>query len=75
MSATDEPWDPNLATRQMQCERCGSEFGCRDKGEAGSCWCSREAFRLPLPDGTGPYADCLCAKCLREFAAELESDR
>ncbi|MHB0928326.1 MAG: cysteine-rich CWC family protein [Candidatus Nanopelagicales bacterium] len=66
-------WDPALATRQMTCERCGSAFGCRDKGEAGSCWCSREAFKLPipLPEGAGEYTDCLCPSCLREVAAQL----
>ena len=66
-------WDPKLATRQNQCERCGTTFGCRDKGAEGECWCSREAFKLPvpLPEGVGPYGDCLCPACLREVADEL----
>lgn len=71
MADDREPWDPALATRQLHCERCGTGFGCRDRGEEGSCWCSREAFRMPLPDGTGPYVDCLCPSCLREVAGEL----
>jgi hypothetical protein len=68
-------WDPALATRQWRCERCGSVFGCRNLGEAGSCWCSKEDFRLPLPlpDGTGPFEDCLCPTCLREIAAQLRA--
>ena len=70
-------WDPALATRQMSCERCGTGFGCKDKGEAGTCWCSLESFKLPqpLPDAVGPFGDCLCPKCLREVAAQLEQSR
>lgn len=77
MADVTEHWDPALATRQNRCERCGIVFGCRDKGEEGSCWCSREAFRLPvpLPEGVGSYQDCLCPACLREVAAELEGQR
>lgn len=77
MHTPEEPWDPTLATRQLRCERCGTTFGCRDQGEEGSCWCSREAFRLPvpLPEGVGPYADCLCPTCLRAVADELREQR
>lgn len=68
-------WDPALATRQVRCERCGTAFGCRNNGEAGSCWCSREEFRLPvpLPDVAGAFEDCLCPSCLRAVAAELRA--
>ncbi len=67
-------WDPALASRQTRCERCGAVFGCRNLGD-GLCWCSAEAFRLPvpLPEGVGPYRDCLCPACLREVAAELRA--
>ena len=68
-------WDPSLATRQWRCERCGATFGCANKGEVGSCWCSQETFRLPvpLPDDVGPFGDCLCPTCLREIAQELRA--
>jgi hypothetical protein len=67
-------WSPADATRTLACERCGASFGCTT-GAAGSCWCSEEAFRLPvpLPDGVGPYGDCLCPDCLRAVAADLAS--
>lgn len=75
MSETVNGWDPALATRRLRCERCGTEFGCRNEGDAGSCWCSLEEFRLPLPlpEGVGPYGDCLCPACLREVVAELRA--
>ena len=68
-------WDPSLATRQTTCERCGTMFGCRNLGEVRSCWCSLEEFRLPvpLPEGVGPYGDCLCPTCIRDIAAELRA--
>jgi len=68
-------WDPALATRQLRCERCGTVFGCRNLGETGSCWCSMEAYRLPLPlpDDVGPFEECLCPSCLREIAAGLKA--
>jgi hypothetical protein len=68
-------WDPALATRQWRCERCGAQFGCANEGSEGSCWCSKEDFRLPvpLPEGVGPFDDCLCPGCLREIAAELRA--
>lgn len=68
-------WDPALATRQWQCERCGTVFGCANLGVEGSCWCSREEFRLPLPlpEGVGPFEECLCPSCLREVAAQLRA--
>ena len=75
MTDTYAGWDPSLATRQSTCERCGTQFGCRNLGEEGSCWCSNEAFRLPvpLPEGVGPFGDCLCPRCLREVAEELRA--
>jgi len=75
MSETIGGWDPALATRQLHCERCGTVFGCRNLGEAGECWCSMEAFALPvpLPDDVGTFEDCLCPTCLREIAAQLKA--
>lgn len=75
MTESTTDWDPALATRQWRCERCGTVFGCRNTGEAEGCWCSNEAFRLPLPlpEGVGPFEDCLCPTCLREIAAELRA--
>lgn len=70
-------WDPTMATRVTRCERCGTAFGCRNLGEAGTCWCSLETFRcpVPLPEGIGPFDDCLCPACLRAVAAELRARR
>ncbi len=75
MSETSDTWDPSMATRQLRCDRCGAIFGCRNLGEEGSCWCSLEPFRLPvpLPEGVGPFEDCLCPACLRTIAAELRA--
>lgn len=75
MSETTGGWDPALATRQVRCERCGAAFGCRNLGTDDLCWCSREAFRLPvpLPEGVGPFEDCLCPACLRAIADELRA--
>ena len=75
MTEPEAVWDPALATRQLRCERCGTVFGCRNLGEAGSCWCSMEAFALPLPlpADVGPFEDCLCPNCLRQIAAELKA--
>ena len=75
MTEPDNTWDPALATRQWRCERCGTVFGCRNLGDAENCWCSQEAFQLPvpLPDDVGPFEDCLCPRCLREIAAELKA--
>jgi hypothetical protein len=75
MTDAADTWDPALATRQLRCERCGTVFGCRNLGETGSCWCSMEAFQLPmpLPENAGPFEDCLCPTCLRAIAAELQS--
>jgi len=77
MHDTPASWNPELATRQTRCERCGTDFGCRNLGEEGSCWCSREQFKLPipLPEGVGPYSECLCPGCLRAVAAELRDAR
>lgn len=75
MSESITGWDESMATRRLECERCGAEFGCRNLGEEGSCWCSKESFKLPfpLPEGVGPFGDCLCPSCLRTIAAELQA--
>jgi hypothetical protein len=55
-------------TRELECELCGSTFGCGvDDGE---CWC----FDAPhLPDrgaiAAAGASDCVCPACLRSFAA------
>lgn len=71
-------WDPSLATRRTRCERCGAVFGCRNTGDPDDphdCWCSLAEFRLPvpLPEGVGPFEDCLCPACLRAVVAELRA--
>ncbi|PDT75902.1 cysteine-rich CWC family protein [Bradyrhizobium sp. C9] len=50
--------------RQLACTACGSEFSC---SLTGSCWCSDESFRLPIPVDGG---DCLCPSCLRKLAEQ-----
>jgi hypothetical protein len=57
----------NQATRRLACANCGTEFGC---SLSGPCWCSDEAFRLPMPlNGS----DCLCPDCLRKAAVRLKA--
>jgi hypothetical protein len=51
-------------TRRLACVRCGTEFGC---SLSGACWCSDEAFRLPMP---ADDSDCLCPQCLRKLAEQ-----
>jgi hypothetical protein len=54
----------NAPTRRLACAACGAEFNC---SLSGPCWCSEEAFRLPMPtDGV----DCLCPNCLRKLAEQ-----
>jgi len=53
-------------TRTLTCARCGASFGCGAK--TGACWCMDEDFRVPMPTDAG--ANCLCAACLRQMAAE-----
>jgi hypothetical protein len=54
----------NQPTRRLACAGCGTEFNC---SLSGPCWCSDEAFRLPMPtDGD----DCLCPDCLRKLAEQ-----
>jgi hypothetical protein len=53
------------APRKLVCAGCGAAFDC---GLGGDCWCSAEAFRLPLPDEASAE-DCLCPACLRARAA------
>ena len=48
--------------RRLACASCGAEFGCN---LSGPCWCSDEAFRMPVPVDGG---DCLCPDCLRKLA-------
>jgi hypothetical protein len=50
-------------SRRLFCAKCGVEFGCN---LVGPCWCSDEAFRMPMPVDGG---DCLCPDCLRKAAA------
>jgi hypothetical protein len=57
----------NAPTRRLACAACGTEFNC---SLSGPCWCSEEAFRLPMPtDGV----DCLCPNCLRTLAEQRAS--
>jgi HAD superfamily hydrolase (TIGR01509 family) len=53
----------NQPSRRLACAGCGTEFSC---SLSGLCWCSEEAFRLPMPVDGG---DCLCPDCLRKTAA------
>ncbi len=58
----------NPTAPRKTCQRCGAAFGCGATGDP--CWCSDEAFRLPLPNpGESEFTDCLCTHCLREVAA------
>jgi hypothetical protein len=50
--------------RRLACARCGAEFSC---SLSGPCWCSDEAFRVPMPTDDG---DCLCPQCLRKLATQ-----
>jgi hypothetical protein len=51
-------------SRRLACAACGTEFGCN---LSGPCWCSDEAFRMPIPVDGG---DCLCPDCLRQLARQ-----
>jgi hypothetical protein len=52
------------APRRLVCSLCGTQFTCSLDA---SCWCAKEAARMPMPlEG----ADCLCRECLRKMAAE-----
>jgi hypothetical protein len=54
----------NQPSRRLVCAGCGAAFNC---SLPGPCWCSDEAFRLPMPvDGS----DCLCPSCLRKLAEQ-----
>jgi hypothetical protein len=57
------------ASRRLACAGCGAEFSC---SLSGPCWCSDEAFQLPMPTDGG---DCLCPDCLRKMAREMTADR
>jgi hypothetical protein len=74
-TAAPSRWTPADATRTLACERCGEAFGCTNTGAPGSCWCSEVDVRLPvpLPPQAGPYADCLCPRCMATVAAELRA--
>jgi hypothetical protein len=54
----------NQPPRRLACAGCGTEFGC---SLPGPCWCSNEAFRLPMPMDGG---DCLCPDCLRKLVEQ-----
>jgi len=60
---------PTAAERRLICEGCGQEFGCA-RDNIAACWCSAEAYRLPLPTAGGRTAGCLCPACLRQTAAK-----
>ncbi|WP_245259223.1 cysteine-rich CWC family protein [Afipia clevelandensis] len=53
--------------RTLSCARCGTAFTCN---LSGSCWCSDETAKLPLP---AEGEDCLCQACLRAAAARTIS--
>ena len=58
--------------RRLACAACGADFSCTLNGP---CWCSDEAFRLPVPPkpaSDGGAGDCLCPDCLRKYAASLD---
>lgn len=63
--------DRKPSPRKLSCARCGTEFGCT---LGGPCWCSDEAFQLPM-DAAGEGVDCLCPDCLRALARELAERR
>jgi len=52
--------------RSLTCARCGATFDC---GLSAECWCSAEAFRVPM--GGDLSEDCLCPDCLRRKASGL----
>jgi hypothetical protein len=54
----------NQPSRRLACAACGTEFSC---SLSGPCWCSDEAFRLPMPTDD---SDCLCPDCLRKLAEQ-----
>ncbi|KRR12491.1 hypothetical protein CQ12_39060 [Bradyrhizobium jicamae] len=54
-------------SRRLACARCSTEFGCNPSGP---CWCSDEAFRMPMPVDGG---DCFCPDCLRTLAKQRTS--
>lgn len=51
-----------------QCAKCGAAFDCCSDGSG--CWC--EGLRLStdaLQQLKRKYVDCLCPKCLAEYAS------
>ena len=66
--------EPRKEPRTLACARCGTDLICTS-GTGKPCWCGQESFALPLPlpEGVGPYGDCLCPDCLREVAGELRA--
>lgn len=67
------PADPDRKPRlrTLACAHCGAAFGCT---LGGPCWCSDEAFQLPM-DAAGEGVDCLCPDCLRALARNLAERR
>jgi hypothetical protein len=57
----------NPLPRRLACSGCGTEFSC---SLSGSCWCTEEAAKLPMPVDGG---DCLCRDCLRKAAEQSVS--
>ncbi|WP_342726541.1 cysteine-rich CWC family protein [Bradyrhizobium sp. B097] len=64
MDLTSHDRSEPASPRRLACTACGSEFSC---SLTGSCWCSDESFRLPMPADS---SDCLCPACLRKLAEQ-----
>lgn len=47
------------------CARCESEIQCGAETGAATCWCADMPKLKPIPP---QYKDCLCPKCLIQFA-------
>ncbi|WP_409479814.1 cysteine-rich CWC family protein [Pseudobdellovibrio sp. HCB154] len=51
---------------KKKCERCHSDFSCGvTDGDKTPCWCTTLPLAQNIPS---EFKDCLCAKCLNEFA-------
>ena len=61
------PTEPSLLPRHLACARCGTAFQCGTGGSGGTCWCTDEAYKMPVPVDTSE--DCMCPTCLRAAAA------
>ena len=57
------------------CERCGLAFECKP-GNITQCQCYEFQLSSELKAKIGEeYNDCLCAKCLRELADKLQTQK